>query len=641
MPDPLPPPIGQLNLFSSVRPPLPAGHYQVELRQEIDRGGEIAPVTRHLEVSAPQVQLTATDVHSVFPPPNSEGAFENRLAQVALRRRTLPWERGPAGVPVGQRPPWLALVLLASGEANFISGCAVADAFTPEARAGLSLPDGTCDAVEVSSKVVLQVFPRIDELDLLCHVRQVNLADTEYAGSDDDGFVAIVLSNRLPQAGQRYGAYLISLEGQHGELPTPPNPVPLAARAVDEVTRARVYEEDDATLALYSYASTRRAIDFEDTEQPRLADGGATTASPWNQAPEAATAEPIAVAVNDVPFLEHAIDFPALHAATREAPPRLLRFPVLARWSFACTGDGDFQTLAQRLDVGLLGSAPAPANTPPKATTLRSGDTGHTIVEYRTRRGQPSEAWYRGPFTPRQVVRRAAARPYHVADQALRVAEDGLVDISEAAAFELGRLLALSSGELAELLLRWRRDGILRRRLASESQTAAALRLSAAGTSPVDSPPSPAVQPVVAQTAGRTPRTPSVATPQAAPTGRLARGLSVDLLAQLGRDGALGPPVPPTDPGVLGLLEGADPAELARGLHLSRTLIDEVLSPRVTERELDRDAFRRRVDLEFDTIAAHKRRLDALVTGLDRAVARTIADANRVPEPPEPTQTAS
>ena len=51
----------------------------------------------------------------VFPPPNANGPFAGRLAQIVLRRRTLPWERSAS-----QAEPWLALVVLADGEANFI-----------------------------------------------------------------------------------------------------------------------------------------------------------------------------------------------------------------------------------------------------------------------------------------------------------------------------------------------------------------------------------------------------------------------------------------------------------------------------------------------------------------------------------------
>lgn len=603
MPEPAPPEIGRLNLYSSVRPPLTAGKYRLELSQSIDAGGAIAPVTRHIELDAPRFTLPATEIHSVFPPPNERGPFENRLAQIALSRRTLPWERDVDGAPPETRAPWLALVLLADGEANFLSGVAIADAITAGARDALGITDsGTCDTLEVSSTVVEKVFPREDELELLCHVRQVNLGDTEYAGSDDDGFVAIVLSNRLPLPGQRYGAYLISLEGQLAELPGGAEP-PAAASApartrtlaalapVYEVGEARVYDADDATISRYSYDRTGGAIDFIATEQPDFGlDSGATsaTASPW----ASAETEPvkIAVASGNQGFVSHGTDFDALHAALELPPPRKLRFPVLAHWGFECSGDGDFQSLMQRIDTGLLGTEPQAAHD----DTFQVADTGHTVVSHVSRRGESGSAWYRGPFTPRQVVRRAATRPYHVADQARRIAEDGMEDISEAAAFELGRLLALASGEFARILQQWRRDGIGLRRVSGALDALPGVR--AAG--------------LVAETRG------------------VGSVLGVELLAQIANEAALGTPVPATDPAVDALVRDAPLSELAAGLGIPQSYVEEVLSPKVTESPLPRAPFERRVETDFAKIADHKERLESLVRALDASVTRALADAS-------------
>jgi len=64
---------------------------------------------------------------------------------------------------------------------------------------------------------------------------------------------------------------------------------------------------------------------------------------------------------------------------------------------------------------------------------------------------------------PRAIERRPVAA-VHVADQLRRVAEDGRVELGEAAAFELGRLLALSAPSTVAALREWRRQGYVRRR---------------------------------------------------------------------------------------------------------------------------------------------------------------------------------
>ena len=52
----------------------------------------------------------------------------------------------------------------------------------------------------MTQTVVDKVFPTVEDLPLLVHVREVDLADTELANGDDDGWLAVVLANRLPLA---------------------------------------------------------------------------------------------------------------------------------------------------------------------------------------------------------------------------------------------------------------------------------------------------------------------------------------------------------------------------------------------------------------------------------------------------------
>ena len=43
-----------------------------------------------------------------------------------------------------------------------------------------------------------QVCPRGKDVPLLAHARQVDIHDTELMMGDDDGFLSVVISNRLP-----------------------------------------------------------------------------------------------------------------------------------------------------------------------------------------------------------------------------------------------------------------------------------------------------------------------------------------------------------------------------------------------------------------------------------------------------------
>jgi len=83
------------------------------------------------------------------------------------------------------------------------------------------------------------------------------------------------------------------------------------------------------------------------------------------------------------------------------------------------------------------------------------------LQRHLTRDGEQTIAWYRGPLTP-VGVRRETVGPYHHADQARRLdPATGLENLGYAAAFEIGRLLALGDPRFALDLMHWRRDGRL------------------------------------------------------------------------------------------------------------------------------------------------------------------------------------
>lgn len=85
--------------------------------------------------------------------------------------------------------------------------------------------------------IIDKVFPTRRDLDLLVHAREVDINDTELMMGDDDGFLAVVISNRLPVPGKdengedtpvKYLACLINLEGQYETLlEKSPDPEPI------------------------------------------------------------------------------------------------------------------------------------------------------------------------------------------------------------------------------------------------------------------------------------------------------------------------------------------------------------------------------------------------------------------------------
>lgn len=482
------PSTGHFILHSNVMPPVTAGKYQLRSSQT-GVPFEVDEQVTHIHVAAPRYVMPTDQILSSFPPANAEGAFGDRLPQIVLKRRTLPWERNPAGGPDTSPTPWLALVVVAEGEAELSTATSVDGCFTPGLK--VSSPDDR-DVEQgvylaVTETVVKKIFPREEDLPLLAHVREVDVHDTELAGGDDDGWLAVVLANRLPVFDQanhksvRYLACLVNLEGQLGALP---KTTPLldhfkfelaqdwtmlatasATTTPDQLVlggnRTMVQTPHDAprdgARAVAGGAKSKLGVQLDGAaamQRPAASKQWATTAT---AAVAKAALDPDARRmVRDTMGLGFRLPVELF------AKEKVLRFPVLAHWSFTTNEGATFETLMQDLDVGLLGTvAEAPADAPMAKAGPETVQTGHIGLGHRTRRGDPAQAWYRGPCVPFPTPRDSSGSDAplalaHSADQLRRIVPDGREDLGLAAAFEIGRLLALSQLSVVSALLRFR-----------------------------------------------------------------------------------------------------------------------------------------------------------------------------------------
>ncbi|GGM25437.1 hypothetical protein [Micromonospora yangpuensis] len=132
-----------------------------------------------------------------------------------------------------------------------------------------------------------------------------------------------------------------------------------------------------------------------------------------------------------------------------------VRLVSLTSWRFASvSADHTFATLVRDLadDGGTLRLPPAGG-----AAVDRYLAAGFVPLRHQLRQGGRSIGWYRGPLVPGPTDGGPVA-PTRTGDALLRFdTELGMFDLGYAAAWQLGRLLALSSGDVATGLYGWRR----------------------------------------------------------------------------------------------------------------------------------------------------------------------------------------
>ncbi len=433
------PPIGSMYLYDDITPPLLDNSYQLSVVTNVTFDGTqqpLQPNTGFFDIDGPRFSLAATEVAGVFPPSNAHGGFDESVPHVVLLRRTLPWERaltsqpsliGTPTVAAGDPsppnplppqkgkpqtygpPPWVALLLFEEGEYSINHNVPLQQAVPRDAFQRMGSPAGiTVDTVQASVSLVSSIIPSLEELTLLTHVRQVNVEDRELNAGSSDGWFAVVMSNRLPAAGAKCRACLVSLEERTDLVSANP---PAVAQTITYIP----VQPRGAPVPVIDTTTNIEATVLTNPDQRRI------TSSVGFVAPG---------------------KFGYWQVTTQ--------LVLLYSWQFECTGVGTFADYMQRVNVSMSGTVEDPGHPPVT-------DTAHIELSLTDRAGAPEQVWYRGPLVPFPLTRDPLT--YHSADQCRRATpETGAEDVSYAAAFEVGRLLAAADARLAQDLMRWRRE---------------------------------------------------------------------------------------------------------------------------------------------------------------------------------------
>ena len=139
---------------------------------------------------------------------------------------------------------------------------------------------------------------------------------------------------------------------------------------------------------------------------------------------------------------------------------QLIRLISLKSWSFACADRGkSFKQLL--LDLNKAAGGPATLRLPDgnarEAKSLLS--RGYVLVPHFFRQGDQTASWFHGPLIPGKSRSPDVKLPAPSADALVRYDPTlAMFDVSYAAAWELGRLLALQDKDFSTSLYQWKRQ---------------------------------------------------------------------------------------------------------------------------------------------------------------------------------------
>lgn len=401
-----------VRFFSKYEPKVHAGE-TFTIKVEHRAGDAIEAVDGqavHFIAEGPHERLAETDIVGRYPAPGTDTTPDEFLPHIALSRRALPWERRG----VGGQAPWLALLLFKRSElvgpiASTKVAALKADhaAFHQKLKSLGYREDTQLDLAWVKKSRLEQVLPLPEELPLLCHAQSLELPPEQDPDDDldpmwkldDDACVAIVMSNRLPDASgagvpEEHVACLVSIEGRD-DLPWP--------TAADRKPYVMPSAQSQPMIRMKKPGMGVEVIDVDI--------GGV-----------------------GVPLL----------------PP--IPLVVLHSWRFTPSGLGDFEQVMKAIRYTPNGGVLRFGKLPRAAGAITSmTDDGFLTLANPT---EPTgKAAYRGPLAPIRLARKTTIAVRAVPEEHDDPAHpEKLDDYSYAAAFELGRLRALADdGLLSDL----------------------------------------------------------------------------------------------------------------------------------------------------------------------------------------------
>jgi hypothetical protein len=411
-------------------PGLEAGSYQLDVSQHVDDAGgqpisgDTLSRSYRFEVGGDRFRLSdpGTTVASTFPSSNATGEFATALPHVVFTAPSLPWTRVPAkGLPPlpapgadseTDVPTWLAVLVLDDDDTAAYPGLqlepdttVLGNLFPPEAYETTTLGENYSYFTGATSTAGLQTGETTDD--------PVQVIDIPLQLFTD---IAPTLADLALSAHVRR----VSVENKPVALGDTPPADPLGTFAV--VVGNRLPQADKQSHAYL--VSLESLADF----LPATSEGGTP-------------------------------------AGSGLVLTRSLRLAVLLHWTFNTKGGTAAFTDRLQLLNGRTAGGPDAVNTnvrlvmagasPPVSTAL---DAGYVPLDHDLRSRETTVSWYRGPLSAIDRQRQPMTLPVSSPDQALVFdPATGMLDASLAAAWTIGRLIALQDQSYASSLYAWKK----------------------------------------------------------------------------------------------------------------------------------------------------------------------------------------
>ena len=442
-------------------PPAPAGNYTLTATQNVSSkgngqkaivgDGEIFVTTQTFTIAGERFKLKPQEIRSVFPPESSAGDHAFVMPHVVLSRSTMPWER--TGQPDDRTVPWLGLLLFDATEAPKPQSITYKQLFdsaeaktvnyvTLDHEPGDMLDihgDERVTVIDVPFKLAQSIVPEAPELTLLTHMRQW----IEPTGEADGVEKAVCIGNRLPGRGRTSIVHLVSFENRYSKGSFL---MPLQDKDVRFVSLKswRFSCLDEA-----SYKLTAAGI----IKLESLEDGGKLTPAQYTALVNADELKQEIVGKQK--FLAAVQSALGISESLKPEVEQLLlkvgRYKKLT-----------FKSLLLELDRSQFALPLAP-NTGTKPKAVRDSAEKYRVrgfvpLRHHLRSGAETFSWYHGPLQGGRRITSQSQLPVRSADELLRYDQSiGMLDVSYAAAWELGRLLTLQNKRVATALFSWKR----------------------------------------------------------------------------------------------------------------------------------------------------------------------------------------